>query len=128
MKKLILLALLVISVSLSAQNSIFLFDANTLIATDGINTIERSVDVRVSLNFKKEQCIIYTKETQIIDFKANRTYIDEDNYKVIECTATDSNYKNIRFNILYNSKLEATLFQIVYSDLVYVYICTLVKE
>jgi len=128
MKKFILLALLVISVSLSAQNPVFTFYANKIVATDGINSTEENINLKISLNFDKERCVIYSRVTQIIDFTADRSYIDENGYKVIECSATDSNYKKIRFNIYYNAKAGITFFQLIYSDLVYLYICTLDEE
>ena len=58
-----------------------------------INT-ER-VDIDAVINFDEARCVIYSKETQIIDFEIIRTYTDEDNIQLWNVMQQTLNIKTL---------------------------------
>ena len=123
MKKLLFLLILVLGISINTQAQDLHLKAERIVVSDGTSTVDEEVDIDVVLNLDKERCVIYSKKTQIIDFSPSRVYTDEDNYTVIECSATDTNYKNISFTILKHPTTSFTIIQVIYSDIVYAYSC-----
>lgn len=123
MKKLLFLLILILGISVNTQAQELRLKAKRIIVTDGTSTVDEEVDINVILNLEEERCVIYSKETQIIDFSPNRVYKDEDNYTVVECSATDTNYKNITFIMLKHPKTSFTILQIIYKDIAYSYSC-----
>lgn len=123
MKKLLFLLILILGISINAQAQDLHLKARMITVSDGITTFSEEVNINVILNLDKEKCVIYSKKTQIIDFSPFRVYKDEDNYTVIECNATDTNYKNITFIILKHPTSSFTILQVVYSDINYAYSC-----
>jgi hypothetical protein len=123
MKKLLFLLILVLGISINTQAQELNLKAKRIVVSDGTSTVDEEVDIKVVLNLDKERCVIYSKTTQIIDFEPFRVYKDEDNYTVIECNATDTNYKNITFTILKHPTSSFTIIQVVYSDISYAYSC-----
>ena len=123
MKKLLFLLILILGISINTQAQELNLKATRITATDGTTTLNEEVDIKVTLNLDEERCVIYSKKTQIIDFEPFRVYKDEDNYTVIECNATDTNYKNIKFTILKHPTSSFTIIQVVYSDIAYAYSC-----
>lgn len=123
MKKLLFLLILVLGISINVQSQNHHLKANRIIISDGVKTSSEEVDIDVILNLDEERCVIYSKKTQIIDFSPFRVYKDRDNYTVIECDATDTNYKNITFIILKHPTDNFTILQVVYNDITYAYSC-----
>ncbi len=123
MKKLLFLLMLILGISINVQSQNLHLKAKMLIVSDGTTTFSEEVDINVILNLDEERCVIYSKKTQIIDFSPFRVYKDEDNYTVIECNATDTNYKNITFTILKHPTTSFTILQVAYSDISYAYSC-----
>lgn len=115
--------MLILGISINVQSQNLHLKAKTLIVSDGITTFSEEVDINVILNLDEERCVIYSKKTQIIDFSPFRVYKDEDNYTVIECNATDTDYKNITFTILKHPTTSFTILQVAYSDISYAYSC-----
>jgi len=80
------------------------------------------------LDLSRQRCIIYSNETQIIDFLVDRKYF-KDGYYEVEGKATDSEYKNISFNISVSTTgKNIVIITIGYSDLAYSYSCSLVTD
>ena len=115
--------MLILGISINVQSQNLHLKAKTLIVSDGTTTFSEEVDINVILNLDEERCVIYSKKTQIIDFSPFRVYKDEDNYTVIECNATDTDYKNITFTILKHPTTSFTILQVAYSDISYAYSC-----
>ena len=123
MKKLLFLLVLILGISINAQAQDLHLKAKMIVVSDGTTTFSEEVDINVILNLDEERCVIYSKETQIIDFSPFRVYKDKDNYTVIECSATDTNYKNTTFTILKHPTTSFTILQVVYKDISYAYSC-----
>ena len=123
MKKLLFLLILILGISINAQAQDLYLKAKMIVVSNGTTTLSEEVDINVILNLDKERCVIYSKKTQIIDFSPFRVYKDKDNYTVIECNATDTNYKNITFIILKHPTTNFTILQVIYSDIAYAYSC-----
>jgi hypothetical protein len=123
MKKLLSLLILILGISINSQAQELYLKAKKIVVSYRTSTFYEEVDINVTLNLNEERCVIYSKKTQIIDFSPIRVYKDEDNYTVIECNATDTNYKNITFTIFKHPTSNFTILQIVYSDIAYAYSC-----
>lgn len=125
MKHLITLLLLCLSIPIIAQE--YDLNANYIIVSDNNGTIidKDEVDIDMTLNLDEDRLVIYSKRTQIIDYEVLREYIDEDGYATLECTATDSDWKNIMLEILVSSEKKSILVMIFYKDYSYCYICTI---
>lgn len=115
--------MLILGISINAQAQDHHLKATMITVSDGVTTLSEKVNIDVILNLDEERCVIYSKKTQIIDFSPFRAYKDEDNYTVIECDATDTDYKNIKFIILKHPTSNFTILQVVYSDVSYAYSC-----
>jgi hypothetical protein len=127
MKKLLVLLILALtlSVSVSAQN--FILKATSVTYSTGTKINTERVDIDAVINFDEARCVIYSKETQIIDFEIIRTYTDEDQYTVMEYDATDTKYKNIGFTILIHPTDNLVLLSISYNNITYIYTCYIKK-
>ena len=125
MKHLITLLLLCLSIPIIAQE--YNLNANYIIVTDNEGSIidKDEVDIDMTLNLDKNRLIIYSKKIQIIDYEVLREYVDEDGYATLECTATDTNWKNIMLQILVNSERKSILVMIFYNDYSYCYVCSM---
>lgn len=123
MKKLVFLLILILGISINTQAQELHLKAKRIVVSDGTTTVDEEVDIKITLNLDEERCVIYSKKAQIIDFEPFRAYKDEDNYTVIECNATDTNYKNIKFTILKHPTTSFTILQVVYNDIAYAYSC-----
>lgn len=121
----LVLLILLISIPVVAQR--YSFNAYYFVAAIGDEIIDKDeVDIDMTLNFDTQRLMIYSKETQIIDFEALRTYEDEDGYQVLEATATDTNWKNIMLKILVSSEKKSIIIVIAYPDYAYSYICRII--
>lgn len=126
MKTIILLLMLTLTMSLSSQE--YYLQATKMSISDGVSVESFDSDVKMILNIDTKRCIIYSKKMQIIDYEVDREFVDEDDYSVTECVATDSDYKNIKFTLLIHPTLNIILVQVIYRDLGYIYKCHLVSE
>lgn len=123
MKKLLFLLILILGISINTQAQNLHLKAERIVVSDGTSIVDEEVNINIILNLDEERCVIYSKTTQIIDFSPFRVYKDEDNYTVLECDATDTNYKNITFTILKHPTSSFTIIQVIYSDIAYAYSC-----
>jgi nitrate reductase cytochrome c-type subunit len=123
MKKLLLLLILVLGISAGTQAQSINLKATKLTISDGTNVVTKDVDLNITIDLNSERCVIYSNKIQIIDFSVYRTYVDKDKYTVLECNATDSNYKTILFSILQHPTDNFIIIQITYSDVSYCYSC-----
>lgn len=123
MKKLLFLLILVLGISINTQAQNFYLKAEMITIYDGTTISSEEVNINIILNLDEERCVVYSEKTQIIDFSPFRVYKDEDNYTVLECDATDSNYKNITFIILKHPTSNFIVLQVVYNDVSYAYSC-----
>ena len=123
MKKIILTAMMVLFIgSLSAQH--YELKAKTLFMKDPYGRIyEYDTNLYITLNTSTQRCVIYSQETQIIDYEQIRTYVDKDGYRVMEAVATDTKYKRIHFSILVSTRTAHVIINISYSDYHYTYSC-----
>lgn len=83
------------------------------------------VDIPVYLYLDTNRLEILSERNQIIDFEVLRTYVDEDGYTVTETTATDSDWKKIRMDLLVSSEDNQIIITIVYNTFAYSYNCRL---
>lgn len=123
MKKLLFLLILILGISINTQAQNLHLKAERIVVSDGTSIVDEEVNINIILNLDEERCVIYSKTTQIIDFSPFRVYKDKDNYTVLECDATDTNYKNITFTILKHPTSSFTIIQVIYSDIAYAYSC-----
>ena len=123
MKKLLFLLILILGISINAQAQNLHLKAERIVIADRTITLDEEVNIDIILNLDEGRCVIYSKKTQIIDFSPFRKYKDKDNYTVIECSATDTDYKNITFIMLKHPTSSFTVLQVVYSDISYAYSC-----
>ena len=122
MKHLMILLFITLSFNTMAQK--YALNAHYLIMGDETGkTIKDEVDVDMVLDINKNRLVIYSAETQIIDYEPIRRYVDEDNYSVTENIATDSNWKDIRLDFHINTKTGSFLVTITYPSYAYVYVC-----
>ena len=121
MKTLLLILMLTLGMSLSAQEHYL--QATSIAITAGEEIESFSSDVKMVLNLQTKKCIIYSSKTQIIDYVVERVFTDEDGYSVLECLATDTDYKDISFAILVHPTKNIILIRILYRDLGYMYRC-----
>lgn len=118
--------MLTLGMSLSAQE--YYLQATNIVITTGEETESFSSDVKMILDLQVKRCIIYSSKTQIIDYVVDRAFTDEDGYSVLECSATDTDYKDILFAILVHPTKNIILIRVLYSDLGYIYRCHVVSR
>ena len=82
---------------------------------------ESDAPVRATINFRTQQCVIETENTQIIDYVLMRYYTDSDGYLVMETAATDTNYRNIDFKMAIHPDNKYIIITIEYADRAYLY-------
>lgn len=125
MKHLLIALLLMLSFSTMAQK--YALNAQHFIMADETGIIDNDkVDVDMVLDIDKSRLVIYSKETQIIDYKIIRNYIDKDNYSVTETVATDTKWKDIFLTFYINSEDETILIHIIYPFYMYIYVCKVI--
>ena len=119
-----LLVLLFITLSFNTMAQRYALNAHHLVMADETGVIlNEEVDIDMVLDTDKSRIVIYSKETQVLDYKIVRRYVDKDNYSVTETTATDTKWEGIRLDILINSELGSILINITYPSFSYVYVC-----
>ena len=97
---LVALLLLVLSFPTMAQKQKYALNAYYAVVVGEYGILKSGeTDIDVTIDFSKSRVIIYSIDTQIIDFEPLRSYIDEDGSSVMESTATDSDYNIIRLEI-----------------------------
>ena len=122
-----LLILLFITLSFNTMAQKYALNAQHYIMADETGVIaNKAVDIDMVLDVEKSRLVIYSKETQVIDYELIRNYIDEDNYSVTEYIATDSNWKDIRLDIFINSETGFVIVRIIYPSYAYSYICKII--
>lgn len=111
------------------ERDFFTLRAKRIVIVDAYkNVYSKLVDFPITLDLSRQRCIIYSNETQIIDFLVDRKYF-KDGYYEVEGKATDSEYKNISFDISVSTTGEnIVIITIGYSDLAYSYSCSLVTD
>lgn len=128
MKKFLVLLVVILTLSVNTQAENFKLKAFSMTHTANGQIHTNRVDIDIYLNFETSRCVIFSNSTQIIDFKAIRTYLDADNFTVMECSATDTNYNNIEFEILSHATENKVMILISYNDLTYIYSCYVADE
>ena len=124
MKKLLLVITLAI-ITLPIMSQSHFLKASELIITDGINDSRKYVDTSIILNTSNKRIIIYSNETQIIDYVVNNIY-EKDNYIIFEANATDTKYKKINIIISISNNSNNIIITIGYPDFAYAYICKVI--
>ena len=76
---------------------------------------------RATINFRTQQCVMETENTQIIDYVLMRYYTDSDGYLVMETAATDTNYRNIDFKMAIHPNNKYMIITVEYADRAYLY-------
>ncbi len=111
------------------ERDFFTLRAKRIVIVDAYKNVDsKLVDFPITLDLSRQRCIIYSNETQIIDFLVDRKYF-KDGYYEVEGKATDSEYKNISFNISVSTTgKNIVIITIGYSDLAYSYSCSLVTD
>lgn len=110
------------------ERDFFTLRAKRIVIVDAYKNVDSElVDFPITLDLSRQRCIIYSNEIQIIDFLVDRKYF-KDGYYEVECKATDSEYKNISFDISVSTTGENIIITIGYSDLAYSYSCSLVTD
>ena len=128
MKKFLVLLVVILTLSVNTQAGNIKLKAFSMTHTANGQIHTNRVDIDIYLNFETSRCVIFSSSTQVIDFKAIRTYLDADNFTVMECSATDTNYKNIKFEILSHATENKVMILISYNDLTYIYSCYVADE
>lgn len=123
-----LLILLFITLSFNTMAQKYALNAHHFIMADktGIIDNDDEVDVDMFLDTDKSRLVIYSNETQVIDYKLIRNYVDEDNYSVTETTATDTKWKDILLDFFISSEKGTILVQITYPSFSYIYLCKII--
>ena len=121
MKTIIITLLLALSLPIVSQS--YVLKASYLAVTDGNEFKESYVDINMYLDGDAQRLVVDSKVRQIIDYDILRQYVDEGNYTVYECTATDSNYKYIGVKFLFSNIDRAVIVSITYNNLAYSYLC-----
>lgn len=119
-----LLILLFITLSFNTMAQKYALNAHYFVMSDENGIIDNdAVDVDMILDIDKNRLVIYSKETQVIDYNIIRNYIDKDNYSVTETTATDTKWKNILLDFYVNREEGTILINITYPSFTYIYVC-----
>ena len=126
MKQLLILLFITLSFNTMAQK--YTLNAHHFIMADETGIVDKDeVDVDMVIDTGNRRLVIYSNETQIIDYKPIRNYVDEDNYSVTETTATDTKWKDILLDFYISIEEESILLLITYPSFSYVYVCKLIK-
>lgn len=119
-----LLILLFITLSFNTMAQKYALNAQHFFMVDETGVTDSdAVDVDMVLDTDQNRLVIYSRETQVIDYKITRNYVDKDNYAVTETTATDTKWKDILLTFYMNSKLKTILVEITYPSFKYIYVC-----
>ena len=119
-----LLIILFITLSFNTMAQKYALNAHHFVMADETGVIdEDAVDVDMVLDTDQSRIVIYSKETQVIDYNIIRNYVDKDNYSVIETTATDTKWKDILLTFYINSEEKTILVEIKYPSFMYIYVC-----
>ncbi len=117
MKIFTIIALLFVSITMSAQN--IYYQSENLVVISGDTEYKQRTNVIVQLNTNEQRVVIHSKEAQIIDYEIYDIEKDLNGYTDVYCNATDTNYKNIILWIRY--KDDYAMFAIIYNDVSYAY-------
>lgn len=128
MKKFLVLLVVILTLSVNTQAENFKFKAFSMTHTANGQIHSERVNIDIYVNFEISRCVIFSNSTQVIDFEVIRTYLDADNFTVMECNATDTNYNNIKFEILSHATENKVMILISYSNLTYIYSCYLADK
>lgn len=128
MKKFLVLLVVILTLSVNTQAENFKLKAFSMTHTANGQIHTERVNIDIYVNFEISRCVIFSNSTQVIDFEVIRTYLDADNFTVMECNATDTNYNNIKFEILSHATENKVMFLISYSNLTYIYSCYVADE
>lgn len=125
--KFLIVIIVLLSISSTVISQTYNLKAHNVTVADAITS--RSADVRIDIKMitHESRIIIYSNDTQVIDYDIIRTYVDDDNYRVMECSATDSDYKNIGLELLFSNTENHAIIVVEYSNIAYAYSCTLIK-
>ena len=119
-----LLVLLFITLSFNTMAQKYALNAHHFVMADETGVTDSdAVDVDMVLDTDQNRLVIYSRETQVIDYNITRNYVDKDNYAVTETTATDTKLKDILLSFYMNSKLKTFLVEITYPSFKYIYVC-----
>ena len=119
-----LLIILFITLSFNTMAQKYALNAHHFVMADETGVIdEDAVDVDMVLDTDLSRIVIYSRETQVIDYNIIRNYVDKDNYSVIETTATDTKWKDILLTFYINSEEKTILVEIKYPSFMYIYVC-----
>jgi len=119
-----LLILLFIALSFNTMAQKYSLNATYFVySVNGETVDEDNVDIDMTLNTDIDRLTIYSRETQVIDFDVLRTYTDSDGYFVIESSATDTDWKNIKLKILMHNERGSVIIAITYPSYSYAYVC-----
>lgn len=133
MKKKILLTVIlllgVVTITQAQDQTFFKLRADKVaVAKYNTNVKEVDVNIDITLDIARQHCNIYSNEVQRIDYIVLREYQGSDGYYEIKTKATDSNYKQIGFDISINSTgLNVVIITIAYSDIAYSYRCKIIQ-
>ena len=126
MKQLMILLFITLSFNTMAQK--YALNAQHYIMADETGVIaNKAVDINMVVDLDKSRLVIYSKEIQVIDYEPIRNYVDEDNYSVIETTATDTNWKDILLTFYVNTENGIVIVRIIYPSYAYSYICRILQ-
>lgn len=108
------------------ERDFFTLRAKRIVIVDAYKNVDsKLVDFPITLDLSRQRYIIYSNEIQIIDFLVDRKYF-KDGYYEVEGKATDSEYKNISFDISVSTTgKNIVIITIGYSNLAYSYTCSL---
>lgn len=120
-----LILLLVVDLSLCAQSEVTFLKAYKILVqlSNKSEPIISNTNTDIVINFSTKRCVVYSPETQIIDFKEERRFTDEIGYAVRQWTATDSDYRKITFRVMTHPIHNTTFVGVGYKNLVYLYFC-----
>lgn len=128
MKKFLVLLVVILTLSVNTQAENFKFKAFSITHTANGQIHTERVNIDIYVDFEISRCVIFSNSTQVIDFEVIRTYLDADNFTVMECNATDTNYNNIKFEILSHATENKVMILVSYSNLTYIYSCYVADE
>ena len=117
MKIFTIIALLFVSITMSAQN--IYYQSENLVIISGDTEYKQRTNVIIQFNANEQRVVIHSKEVQIIDYEVYDIERGTDGYTDIYCNATDTNYKNIMLWIRYKDNY--AMFAIIYNDISYAY-------
>lgn len=128
--KIVLVSLLLLVLTMPTMAQKYVFNAYHFLASTGTTVLKDAPinNIPVTIDFNINRAVIYSERIQVIDFELLRTHVDEYGHNTIECTATDSDYKVIRFDIEVREDKNLTILYLYYTDFAYAYFCRLLPN